>query len=136
MSLLARQIGTRRTVAVVDTGEYVDLFEAVGVDVAINPRELTAEEITRFTHDDRTENVALIESDRAEVLEIEVDGTSGLVGRTIREAVAELPAPVVIGAITRNGEVIAPRGDTVVEADDHVIVFVETPDIDEVLSFL
>lgn len=136
VSLLAGQIGTKRTVAVVDNGEYVDLFEAVGVDVAINPRELTAEEITRFTHDERTENVALIESDRAEVIEIEVDEESVLVGRPIREAVADLPSAVVIGAITRNGEVIAPRGDTVVQADDHVIVFVETPMVDEVLAAL
>lgn len=136
VSLLARQIGTRRTVAVVDNGEYVDLFEAIGIDVAINPRELTAEEITRFTHDERTENVALIESDRAEVIEIEVDEDSLLVDRPIREAVADLPSAVVIGAITRNGEVIAPRGDTVVEAGDHVIVFVETPLVDEVLAAL
>ena len=136
VSLLVRQIGTRRTVAVVDTGEYVDLFEAVGVDVAINPRELTAEEITRFTHDERTENIALIESDRAEVLEIQIDADSSLAGRPIRESVTELPSAVVIGAITRNGEVIAPRGDTVIEADDHVIVFVETPMVDEVLAAL
>lgn len=136
VSLLARQIGTRRTVAVVDTGEYVNLFEAVGVDVAINPRELTAEEITRFTREQRTENVALIESDRAEVIEVEVDADSILVGRPIREAVADLPSAVVIGAITRNGEVIAPRGDTVVEPNDHVIVFVETPKVDEVLAVL
>ena len=136
VSLLARQIGTRRTVAVVDTGEYVSLFEAVGVDVAINPREVTAEEITKFTHEQRTENVARIESDRAEVVEIEVGEESVLLDRTIREGVADLPPGVVIGAITRNGEVITPRGDTVVRLDDHVVVFVETPVLDEVIAAL
>ncbi|MFB6353956.1 MAG: Trk system potassium transporter TrkA [Halobacteriales archaeon] len=136
VSLLARQIGTRRTVAVVNRGEYVQLFEAVGVDVAINPRELTAEEITRFTHDEHTENVALIESDRAEVVEVEVDADSALVGRPIHEAVADLPAPVVVGAITRDGEVITPRGETVVRPGDHVVVFVETPAVDDVLAAL
>ena len=133
VSLLARQIGTRRTVAVVDTGEYVNLFEAVGVDVAVNPREVTAEEITRFTREDRTENVALIESDRAEVIEIEVNADSELSGRPISESVPELPSGVVIGALTRNGEVIGPRGDTVVEPGDHVIVFVDTDVLDDVL---
>ena len=136
VSLLARQIGTRRTVAVVDRGEYVPLFEAVGVDVAINPRELTAEEITRFTHDTDTENVALIESDRAEVIEIEVDADSLLVDRPIREAVEDLDAPIVVGAITRDGEVITPRGDTVVAVGDHVVVFVETPAVEAVLAAL
>ncbi len=134
VSLLARQVGTRRTVAVVDTAEYVQLFEAVGVDVAINPRELTAEEITRFTHDRRTENVALIETDRAEVLEIEVDGDSALLDKPIRESVGGLPRGVVIGAITREGAVITPRGDTVVREGDHVVVFVEASVLDEVID--
>jgi trk system potassium uptake protein TrkA len=126
VSLLLGQLGTRRTVSVVDSGDYAELFEAVGVDVAINPRDLTAEEITRFTRERRMENVALIESDRAEVSEIEVNGESVLVGRTLREAVAELPAPIVVGAITRDGELITPRGETEIRPGDHVVVFVET----------
>jgi trk system potassium uptake protein TrkA len=47
VSLLADRIGVERTVAIVETPEYVTLFEAVGVDVAVNPRVETAEEIVR-----------------------------------------------------------------------------------------
>lgn len=101
------------------------MFEEVGIDVAVNPREATAEEITRFTREHKAENVAIIESDRAEVLEIEVDEESVLVNRPIRESVDDLPDGVVIGAITRDGELVIPRGDTVVKHGDHVIVFVE-----------
>lgn len=136
VSLLVGQIGTRRTVSVVESAEYVDLFEAVGIDVAINPRDLTAEEITRFTRERRTENVALIESDRAEVIEIQIEADSALVGRTLREAVAELPAPIVVGAITRDGKVMTARGDTEIQPDDHVVIFLETAHLDEVLSLL
>ncbi|MDS0259548.1 Trk system potassium transporter TrkA [Haloarcula sp. S1CR25-12] len=125
-SLLAKRLGAERAVAVVDSGEYVKLFEAVGVDVAVNPREATAEEITRFTREHQAENVAIIESDRAEVLEIEIDGDSTLADRPIRESVANLPEGVVIGAITRDGELVIPRGDTVIERGDHVVVFVDT----------
>jgi trk system potassium uptake protein TrkA len=125
VSVLAKQLGVRRTVAVVESGEYVDLFETVGVDVGVNPREVTAEEITRFTRELHTENVALIENDRAEVLEIEVDDESVLVGRPIRESVADLPEGFVVGAITRNGSFVVPRGDTVVEPGDHVVAFVD-----------
>ncbi len=126
VSLLAKRIGVERTVAVVEYGEYTELFETVGVNVAINPRIVTAEEITRFTREERTENVAILESDRAEVLEIEVSRESVLFGNRIQDAMAELPAGVVIGAITRNGEQITPRGETVVELDDRVVVFVDT----------
>ncbi|MFC7020201.1 MULTISPECIES: Trk system potassium transporter TrkA [Haloarcula] len=135
-ALLAKRLGADRAVSVVDAGEYVQLFEAVGVDVAINPREVTAEEITRFTHEHQAENVAIIESDRAEVLEIEVDGDSVLVDRPIRDSVGDLPNGVVIGAITRDGELVIPRGDTVVHEGDHVVVFVDTDVLDEASTAL
>jgi trk system potassium uptake protein TrkA len=122
-ALLADRLGTARTVAVVEEMSYVDLFEQVGIDVAVNPREVTAEEITRFTHEQHTENVALIEGDRAEVLEIEIDADSSLAGRPIQESVASLPAGLVVGAITRDEEFITPRGETVIEPGDHVVIF-------------
>jgi len=134
VSLLAKRLGAERTVAVVEEGQYVDVFEAVGVDVGVNPREVTAEEITRFTREDRTENVAIIESDMAEVLEIEVDADSVLAGRTIREAMADLPEGLVVGALTRDGTFVTPRGDTVVEPGDHVVVFVRVDVRDEVTA--
>lgn len=123
--LLAKRLGANRAVAVVESEGYVKLFEEVGIDVAVNPREATAEEITRFTREREAENVAIIESDRAEVLEIEVDDESVLVNRPIRESITDLPEGVVIGAITRNGEFVIPRGDTVIKRGDHVIAFVD-----------
>jgi len=131
-TLLAKRLGADRTVAVVDTVEFGDLFEAVGVDVAVSPREATAEEITRFTRARRAENVSIIEGDRAEVLELEVDADSPAVGRTIRDIDGELPDGVVVGAITRNGSFVTPRGDTVIGDGDHVVVFAELAAVDAV----
>jgi trk system potassium uptake protein TrkA len=132
VSLLAKQLGTDRTVAIVENGAYVDLFERVGVDVAVNPREVTAEEITRFTLAEHTENVAILESDRAEVLEIEIGAESALLDRTIMDATAELPEGVVIGAITRGDTLITPRGSTVIERGDHVVAFMDSEILDDV----
>jgi trk system potassium uptake protein TrkA len=134
--LLAKRLGAERAVAVVDSGAYVDLFEEVGIDVAIDPRKTTAEEITRFTREQQAENVAIIESDRAEVLEIEIDEESVLAGRPIRESVADLPDGVVIGAITRNDTFVIPRGDTVIERGDHVVVFVDIESLEAVSAQL
>ena len=125
-TLLAKRMGTDRAIAVVDTGDFTELFETVGIDVAVSPRKVTAEEITRFTRARRAENVAIIEGDQAEVLEFEIDADSILVDRPIRESAVDFPEGVVIGAITRNGEFITPRGDTVVREGDHVVVFTET----------
>ncbi|ELZ85654.1 potassium transporter peripheral membrane component [Haloferax elongans ATCC BAA-1513] len=132
VTLLAGRLGVERTVAVIDTTPYVELFEAVGVDIGVSPREVVAEEITRFTREGGAENVALIETDKAEVLEIEVDPDSILAGTPIRESIAALPEGVVIGAITRRREFITPRGDTVIEPGDHVVVFVDSTVIGDV----
>jgi trk system potassium uptake protein TrkA len=136
VSLLAHRLGVERTVAVIDNTAYVDLFETVGVDVGVSPREVVAEEITRFTREGGAENVALIESDRAEVLEIEIDDESVLAGRPIRESVADLPQGVVIGAITRDREFVTPRGDTTIRAGDHVVLFVDAAVAADVGSLL
>ncbi|OAQ52802.1 hypothetical protein HTG_10775 [Natrinema mahii] len=136
VSLLAKRLGVERTIGVVESAEYVDLFETVGIDVAVNPRLVTAEEITRFTRRRRTENVAMLESDRAEVLEIEIDADSVLFERSIQSAMADLPEGVVVGAISRPGELITPRGETVVEGGDHVVLFVETAVLDAVAGAL
>jgi trk system potassium uptake protein TrkA len=135
-TLLAKRLGAKRAVAVVDTVAFAELFEAVGVDVAVSPREATAEEITRFTRGRHAENVAIVEGDRAEVLEVEIDENSVFAGRSIREAAVDLPDEVVVGAITRGGEYVIPRGDTVVEAGDHVVVFVATEHLEHVTKLL
>ena len=136
VSLLAERMGVERTIAIIDTADYVDLFETVGVDVGVSPRSVVAEEISRFTRDGEAENIALIESDKAEVLEIEVDEESVLAGRPIAESMQDLPEGVVVGAITREMDFITPRGDTVVEVGDHVVVFGDIDIVDEVAAKL
>ncbi|MFC4543731.1 Trk system potassium transporter TrkA [Halosolutus amylolyticus] len=136
VSLLARRLGVDRTVAVIEHPEYADVFETVGIDVAVNPREETAEEIVRFTRADHTEKVAMLEHDRAEVIEIEANINSVLTGRPIAEATADLPDGVVIGAISRGGELVTPRGTTVVESGDHVVLFVDARVLDDVIDLI
>ena len=133
-AVLAKRLGVDRVVSVVDSADYVTVFEEIGIDVAINPRTVTAEEIIRFTFESVAENIAVLENDRAEVLELELDEGCALVGRPIRELVEEIDAKFVIGAIVRNGEHVTPRGDTVLRPGDHVIVLVETAFTTELAS--
>jgi trk system potassium uptake protein TrkA len=135
-ALLAKRSGADRTIAVVEQARYVNLFETVGVDVAVNPRRVTAEQITRFTRERRAENVAIVGPSGAEVMEIEVDDESVLAGHAIQDVIGDLPDGVVVGAITRNGEYVTPRGDTVVKPGDHVVVFVQADALDEATSKL
>ncbi|WP_255458698.1 Trk system potassium transporter TrkA [Haloarcula sp. JP-Z28] len=134
VSLLAKDVGVQRTVAIVEDGEYAPLFEAVGVDVAVNPREVTAEEIIRFTQEGQIENLSLVENRQAEVIEIEVTEESVLADRPINESITDLPSEVVIGAVTRGREFIVPRGETIIKPGDHVVLFVSTHILSEVMN--
>ncbi|SNR32092.1 Trk system potassium transporter TrkA [Halorubrum vacuolatum] len=134
VSVLAKRLGVDRVIAVVDSADYVTLFEEIGINVAINPRLVTAEEITRFSHESIAENISVLENDRAEVVEIELAADSPLVDRPIQEITAELEARVVIGAITRNRTHVTPRGDTVLRSGDHVVAFVESSFVNELTA--
>jgi trk system potassium uptake protein TrkA len=130
---LARVHGVRFTIAVVHDTATTEVYEASGVDVTINPRAVTAEEIVRFAHDPRTQQVTMLEGDRYEVLDITTQPTSEYVGLRFRD----MPIRgAMIGAIVRDGTALFPRSDDVLQAGDRVIVFTETsrvPDVEKVL---
>jgi trk system potassium uptake protein TrkA len=128
VAVLSKRLGVERVLAVVENPEYITLFEEIGIDVAINPRGVTAEEITRFSFDSAAENLAVLENDRANVLELELGPESSLVGRSIQELDADISGTFVIGAVIRNLSVLTPRGDTELEPGDHIVVFAE-PDV-------
>ena len=130
---LARVHGVRFTIAIVHESTSIPVLEAGGVDVTVNPRAVTAEEIIRFAHDPRTQQVAMFEGTRFEVLDLITKPTSEYVGLRFRD----MPIRgALIGAVVRDGEALFPRGDDVLEAGDRVIVFTETrrvPDVEQAL---
>jgi trk system potassium uptake protein len=122
-AILAKAHGVRLTIALVHDEISVDVYARGGVDVAINPREVTAEEMVRFAHDPRIRQIAMLDADRFEILDLTVRPESELVGKPFRE----LPATgSLIGAVIRNGTVTFPHSSDVLRAGDRVIVFVES----------
>jgi len=122
-AILAKSHGVRLTIALVHDEISVDVYERGGVDVAINPRQVTAEELVRFAHDPRIRQIAMLDEDRFEVLDLTVRADSELVGKPFRQ----LPATgSLIGAVIRNDAVIFPHSSDVLRAGDRVIVFVES----------
>ena len=120
---LARVLGVGFTVAIVNDVAATPVYEASGVNVTVNPRAVTAEEIVRFAHDPRTQQVAMFEGTRFEVLDIVTRPDSEYVGKRFRD----MPIRgALIGAVVRDGDAIFPRGDDVLEAGDRVIIFTES----------
>jgi trk system potassium uptake protein TrkA len=119
---LVKLHGVSFMIAVVDDSHSTAVFERSGIDVAVNPRQLTAEELVRFAHDPRTQQVAMLEGDRYEVLDVTVRAESEFVNKRFRD----LPITgSLIGAIVREGKVIFPHGDDLLLPGDRAIVFTE-----------
>lgn len=139
-SLLAKRMGARKVIALINRGSYVNLVQAGQIDIAISPAQTTIG--TLLAHVRRGDCVAVhsLRRGAAEALELVAHGdakSSKVVGRRIEEI--DLPRGTTIGAIVRTREQAAKRGDgepkrtheviiahhdTVIEAEDHVIVFV------------
>jgi trk system potassium uptake protein TrkA len=140
-SLLAKRRGARKVIALINRGSYVNLVQSGQIDIAISPAQATIGTLLAHV---RRGDCAVVHSLRrgaAEALELIAHGdpkSSRVVGRRIDQL--DLPKGVTIGAIVRrrdkdgapakgNGhdhdhEVIIAHHDTVIESDDHVIVFV------------
>jgi trk system potassium uptake protein TrkA len=126
---LAKVHGARFTVAIVHDASSVEVFERTGIDVTVNPRQVTAEEIVRFAHDPRTQQVSMLEGDRYEVLDITTRPGSEFVGLAFKDM------PIrgsFIGAIVRDGRAVFPRGDETLRPGDRAIIFTESRRVPEV----
>ena len=123
--LLAKKMGARRVVALINRRSYVDLLQSGQIDIAISPAQATIGKL--LAHVRRGDVVAVhsLRRGAAEALEAVVHGdrdSCRVTGRRVEEI--ELPAGTTIGAVVRGGEVLMAHHDTRIEAEDHVIVFV------------
>jgi trk system potassium uptake protein TrkA len=124
-AMLAKRLGAHRAMALINRSAYVDLIESSVLDVAISPSLITVGSL--LTHVRRGDTIAVhsLRRGAAEAIETIAHGdatSSSVVGRRIEEI--SLPSGTRVGALLRNQEVIIPHHDTVVEAEDHVILFV------------
>ncbi|GAB6043812.1 Trk system potassium transporter TrkA [Endothiovibrio diazotrophicus] len=123
-AMLAKRLGARKVMALINRPAYVDLVQGGIVDIAISPQQSTIGSL--LTHV-RRGDVVVVHSLRrgaAEAIEAIAHGdprTSKVVGRAVDEI--KLPPGTTIGAIVRGDQVIIAHHDTVVEAEDHVILF-------------
>jgi len=123
-SLLAKRFGCHRAVTLVNKASYGPLMGNLGIDTVVSPRTITVSTILQHVRRGRIRSVHTIAEGFGEVIEAEALETSVLVGVPLRDA--KLPEGVLIGALVRGEEVIIPRGDTVIRANDLVILFAAT----------
>jgi trk system potassium uptake protein TrkA len=124
-SMLAKRLGARKVMTLINKAAYVDLVQGGLIDVAISPQQTTIGSLLTHVRRGDVVNVHSLRRGAAEAIEAIAHGdrlTSKVVGRTIAEI--DLPAGTTIGAIVRGEQVLIANNDVVVESDDHIILFV------------
>ena len=123
-SMLAKRLGTHKVMALINRASYVDLVEAGSIDIAISPQQVTIGSLLAHVRRGDVVKVHSLRHGAAEAIEAIAHGTreeSQVVGRAIEDIA--LPKGAAILALVREGQVIIAHHDTVVETDDHVILF-------------
>jgi trk system potassium uptake protein TrkA len=139
-AMLAKRLGARKVMALINRTAYVDLVVQSGpIDIAISPQQATIGSLLKHV---RRGDVVVVHSLRrgaAEAIEAIAHGdesSSKVVGRAIEQI--HLPKGASIGAIVRGDQVIMAHHDTVIESEDHVILFLQdklkVPDVEKLFQ--
>ena len=123
-AMLAKRLGARRVMALVNASSYADLIESGSIDVAVTPQTITIGTLLAHVRRGEVVRVHALRRGAAEAIEAVARGeaqSSRVIGRTVRDI--ELPEGASIGAIVRGEQVLMAHHDTAIQANDHLILF-------------
>lgn len=123
-SMLAKRLGAHKVMALINRASYVDLVESGSIDIAISPQQVTIGSLLAHVRRGDVVKVHSLRRGAAEAMEAIAHGdenSSKVVGRQIADI--ELPKGTAIVTVVRGDKVIIAHHDTVIETDDHIILF-------------
>jgi len=123
-AMLAKRLGARKVMSLVNRTVYVDLVESANIDHAVSPQQITIGALLAHVRGGDIASVHSLRKGAAEVIEVVAHGdkqNSRVVGR--KRVDLKLPPGATVAAIVRNNEFIEPHQELVIEEDDHVILF-------------
>jgi trk system potassium uptake protein TrkA len=124
-AMLAKRLGCRKVMALINRPSYAELVEGPRIDVGISPPQITIGALLAYVRQAGMVRIHSLRRGRAEAIEAIARGNrsdSRVVGRSIEQIA--LPKGATINVIVRGNEVLEAHHDTVVQADDHLILFV------------
>lgn len=123
-AMLAKHMGAKKVMTLIQRSAYVDLVQGGDIDIAFSPQQATISALLTHVRKGDIVNVYSLRRGAAEAIEAIAHGdekTSKVVGKAIGEV--KLPPGTTIGAVVRDDSVIIAHSDTIIQADDHVIMF-------------
>lgn len=119
-SLVAKHLGVKRTITMIQKSEYMPIIKTIGLDIGINTRLIAAQEMLKFVKRGRLTEQALLAGTGALVATFQVAGHSGLDGRSV--AKLDLPGPAILAGLQRGGRAIVPTGVDEIQGGDQLLV--------------
>ncbi|MEM9332294.1 MAG: Trk system potassium transporter TrkA [Pseudomonadota bacterium] len=129
-SILAKKIGCKFNLALLNNVGYHDFTKTLGIDDFINPRSITISRVLQYVRRGRIRGVYSIENGAAEIVEAEALEASPLVGTPLRDL--SLPQGVRIGMVAHEGTVSRPTGDTIIRPNDRIVMLALSEHVREV----
>ena len=124
-AMLAKRMGAKKAMVLIQRSAYVDLVQGGVIDIAISPQQATISALLGHVRKADIVSVSSLRRGVAEAIEAIAHGdenTSKVVGRRIQDI--KLPPGTIIGAIVRNEDVIIANASHSIEQGDHVIMFI------------
>jgi trk system potassium uptake protein TrkA len=131
--LLAKKMGVKKTIAEVENMEYIHLAENSGIDTIINKKISAASRIFRHTTNLNVTQVKYMAGTDAEVIEFNVPVNARITRGTLRSL--DFPKDAIVGGGTRDGVPFIATGDTIIKANDKVVVFTLPTAYDRLTKF-
>jgi trk system potassium uptake protein TrkA len=132
-SLLAKNKGVKKTIALVENIDYIHISQNIGVDTLINKKLIAASFIFRYVRRGEIVSLTSLHGVDAEVLEFEVQENSAITKRKLKDL--NFPATAKIGGVVRQGKGYTTLGDFEFMAKDRVVVLARPECIYKVESF-
>ena len=121
ISLLAKQLGAKKTITRISKLSYIPLVSAIGIDTVVSPRLSAIRAILQYIRRGKIISVAPLKGEHAEAIEAEALDTSEIVNKPLSKV--KFPKGALIGAIVRDQNIIIPKGDSIVQPRDRLIIF-------------
>ncbi len=120
--LLARRLGARKAVALVNRLDLLPMAQMLGINSIFSTRLAVVDRILRFVRKGKIFSVTTFRNEEVEALELVATSRSKYVGKPLRKL--NLPRGVIVGAIARSsGDVEVPSGDSIIQTGDRVVFF-------------
>ncbi len=134
MSLYAKSMGIKRSIALVTNSSYLAIASKLDIDVTINPKISTVDAIMKFIRRGNIKSLHSTFYGRAEVIEFLVDSQNPLEGKLIKDM--EFPENSIILSVVRNNTSILPHGNLNIEPNDLVLILADKASIPEIEKFI